>query len=459
MSSDEPTMPSAAGDATVPAGATEAAQAARPSTDSPVRVGSILKDRFVIEAELGRGGMGAVFRARDLRRVEARDPHPHVAVKVLSGAFQAHPRAFVALQRETDKAQKLAHPNIVTVYDFDRDGELFFMTMELLEGQSLDRLIGAEGAAGLQAAKRVPVLRAIAAGLAYAHEKGIVHSDMKPQNVFLTDDGRVKLLDFGIARAASSIGAAADSAFDAGELGALTPAYASPEMLEGQEPEPADDVYSLGLIACELFSGKHPFMRQRATEARDAGLRPPRPPGLNARQWRTVAAALQFERSKRVPDASRFLQRFDGLSVLARSLLAVLLLTVAGFSAALILKPPGPEVPFDELPQAVQAEFLEELAEVDRAMPFLGTDLHAINDVRHYIDRAWRLHPLNPDLQQRIDTVMDSLSAQAARASGDARRDRALLSTMRSMRETEAFRHNDELQRLIERVERRLPPG
>ncbi|MCU7860768.1 MAG: protein kinase, partial [Candidatus Thiodiazotropha sp. (ex Lucinoma kastoroae)] len=90
---------------------------------------------------LGRGGMGVVYKARDLRKVEAMDREPYIAVKVLSKDFQANPDSFIALQRESKKAQQLAHPNIVTVYDFDRDGPNVFMTMELLEGEPLDQLI------------------------------------------------------------------------------------------------------------------------------------------------------------------------------------------------------------------------------------------------------------------------------------------------------------------------------
>ena len=100
----------------------------------PLEPGSIIKKRFVLETLLGKGGMGLVFGAIDRRKEEARDPNPRVALKVLNADFQRHPQAFMALQREARKAQTLAHPNVVTVFDFDRDGDAVYMTMELLEG-------------------------------------------------------------------------------------------------------------------------------------------------------------------------------------------------------------------------------------------------------------------------------------------------------------------------------------
>src|SRR6185312_12459404 len=114
----------------------------RAVADAPtLGAGSVVKDRFVLEEELGRGGMGIVFKARDLRKEEAQDRNPYVALKVLNEEFKRHPESLKALQRESRKAQHLAHPNVVTVYDFDRDGANVFMVMELLEGRSLDRLI------------------------------------------------------------------------------------------------------------------------------------------------------------------------------------------------------------------------------------------------------------------------------------------------------------------------------
>ncbi|MFI0415486.1 MAG: serine/threonine-protein kinase, partial [Candidatus Thiodiazotropha sp.] len=212
-------------------------------TSNVVAVGSVLKNRFVLEEMLGRGGMGVVYKARDLRKVEAMDRDPYIAVKVLSKDFQANPDSFIALQRESKKAQQLAHPNIVTVYDFDRDGPNVFMTMELLEGEPLDQLIRRLRPATLPTQQALSIIEQMARALAYAHSENIVHSDFKPGNVFLTSKSVVKVVDFGIARAAKSADRPAEDAtvFDPGSLGALTPTYASCEMLEYGEPDPRDD--------------------------------------------------------------------------------------------------------------------------------------------------------------------------------------------------------------------------
>lgn len=265
-------------------------------------VGSIIKERFVLEDELGRGGMGIVFKARDLRMEEAQDRNPFVAVKILNDEFKRHPESLKALQREFRKAQSLAHPNVVTVGDFDRDGGNVFMTMELLDGEPLDQVIKRTQGAGLEKRQALRITRDICRAMAYAHERGIVHSDFKPANAFLTRDGVVKVFDFGIARAARAGGGGASGTvtlFDAGTLGALTPAYASCEMIEGLDPDVRDDVYAIACVAYELLTGKHPFDRKSAEQARTAGMVPARPPGLSRGQWAALRRGLAFRREQR----------------------------------------------------------------------------------------------------------------------------------------------------------------
>ena len=106
-----------------------------------VKVGIVLKNRFILEGVIARGGMGVVYKAKDLRKVEALERNPYIAIKVLGEDFKQHPESWIGLQRETRKTQQLSHPNIITVYDFDRDGENVFMTMELLEGEPLTELL------------------------------------------------------------------------------------------------------------------------------------------------------------------------------------------------------------------------------------------------------------------------------------------------------------------------------
>lgn len=282
--------------------------------DVPLDVGSVLKNRFVLEEMLGQGGMGVVYKAQDLRRVEAMDRDPYVAVKILNRDFQSHPDSFIALQREAKKAQQLAHPNIITVYDFDRDGPHVFMTMELLEGEPLNQLIRRMQPGALPEKQAISIIEQMARALAYAHKQHIVHSDFKPGNVFLTSKNVVKVVDFGIARAVQKPDLPASDAtvFDPGSLGALTPAYASCEMIENAPPDPTDDVYGLAVVAYELLTGQHPFKRQPATFARNTNRQPRRPKEISRTHWNAILHGLQFERKQRTRDATRFLQELSG---------------------------------------------------------------------------------------------------------------------------------------------------
>ena len=280
-------------------------------TEQVKEVGDTLNGRFVLEECLGVGGMGTVYKALDLRKLEASDRRPYIAIKVLNLQFRGNPKSLIALQREAKKAQALGHRNIVTVYDFDRDGPVVYLTMEYLSGKPLSRILRAPDFKGMPYAQALPIFKGMANALAYAHERGFVHCDFKPANVFLTDTAEVKVIDFGIARVFQRPEEETDATiFDPGSLGALTPAYASPEMLEHREPDPRDDIYALGCTTYELLTGRHPFDRVPATQARSAALKPQRPDGLGTRQWRALKTSLSFDRDARMPTVTRFLQEF-----------------------------------------------------------------------------------------------------------------------------------------------------
>jgi len=287
------------------------AAAPPPASAEPERikgVGDTVNGRFLLEECLGFGGMGTVYKALDLRKLEASDRNPYIAIKVLNVQFRGHPKSLIALQREARKAQTLAHPNIITVYDFDRDGSMVYLTMEYLAGQPLSRRLRAPDFHGLPYPEALPIITGMANALAYAHERGFVHCDFKPANVFVTDKGQVKIIDFGIARVfRRSEEEVEATVFDAGSLGGMTPAYASPEILEHREPDPRDDIYALACITYQLLTGAHPFGQLPATQARAAGLRPQRPKKLPSRQWRALRNALAFNRETRTPSVAQFL--------------------------------------------------------------------------------------------------------------------------------------------------------
>lgn len=285
-----------------------------------VAVDDVLQGRFRLVERIGEGGMSRVFKAIDLRKVEARSADPYVAVKVLTVPFRDPSRALALLQREAQRVQSLAHPNIVRVNDCDRDGRVVFMTMEYLAGQSLRQKLLAPAVHGLPANEALEVIDRIASALTVAHYNGILHGDLKPGNVIVSEAGEVKVIDFGIARVLArsqegespSRAAAAEDGLP--EIVAFTPAYASPEMLEGREPDIRDDVYAFACIVYETLTGEHPFRHRTAAAAREMGIEPPRPEHVSRRQFKAILHGLAFEREARTPSIEQFLKEFYGSS-------------------------------------------------------------------------------------------------------------------------------------------------
>lgn len=384
--------------------------------------------KYVLERLIGSGGMGQVWKAVDSVRRRLGDPNPHVAIKLLNADLEDNPNAFVALQREAKKAQSLSHPNIVTVYDFDideRGSGRAFMSMELLEGWTLDEFIE-HHPRGISRAEGKPIILGMAGGLERAHgsEARLVHSDFKPSNVFLTKEGVSKVLDFGIARAVRQ---SADS-YDAGIWGALTVAYASPEMIAGLKPEPSDDVFALGLVTYELLTGRHPFDRKDkrydAAEARAAGLKPLRIGGLRWYEWQAIAKAIEFDRGNRFQSAGEFLRVYEGKNVAAKALggIAVLLAVMTGFFIHQARVSSGPDRPFDSLPPQTQAEFRKDMAQGEQFLRFARKSIGARNNYEAEntgmnaaiaFGQAYALHVRNPDatsgLERAADVVIQTL--------------------------------------------------
>ncbi len=354
----------------------------------PAAMPRILKQRFILDEKLGSGGMGTVYRAKDLRKVEAQDRQPYVAIKVLNNDFRAHPDAFIALQREASKSQGIAHPNIVSIFDFDKDGDVPYMTMELLQGQELANLLK-EYPNGLPDAIVWPAVRGMCAGLRRAHQAGITHSDFKPGNVFITKDGVAKILDFGIARAVRVQNYEGDdTVFDPSKLAALTPAFASAEMLRGDPPEPADDIFSLAVVIYLMLTGRHPYDRVRADEAAKQGLRPERIKRLTRRQWRTLARALELDRNNRPTDVAELVDGLLRPSAARRWWIVGAALSVAMVALVLWLASPAVD-------RSIVARDTLLDAEVARIDALLGEPV---------FDSAWR---------KRLDAETEALAALA----------------------------------------------
>jgi serine/threonine protein kinase/tetratricopeptide (TPR) repeat protein len=209
---------------------------------------------YEILAKLGEGGMGEVYKARDTRL------NRDVALKVLAPQLARNDRSVQRFRREAQAIAATSHPNIVTVYAVEQDDDLHFITMELVHGHTLDRAIPR---GGLASGPLLDLALPIAEGLAAAHERGITHRDLKPANVMLDDSGRVRILDFGLAKVDSEAGAEPDRTRTAAitQEGAIvgTVPYMSPEQVEGKPLDRRTDVFSFGVILYEMATGVRPF--------------------------------------------------------------------------------------------------------------------------------------------------------------------------------------------------------
>ena len=235
-------------------------------------VGRVLA-HYKITAAIGAGGMGEVYRAEDTKLGRA------VALKVLPSDMARDPERLARFRREARSVAALNHPHIVTLHSVEEVDGVHFLTMELVEGRSLDRLIPNDG---LPVDRILNIATAIAEALAAAHEKGIVHRDLKPANVMVTDDGRLKVLDFGLAKETYVANSSDATMTSAGltEVGVVmgTPSYMSPEQIMGRAIDQRTDIFSLGTMLYQLATGHRPFQGHSSAELASAILRdPPRP--------------------------------------------------------------------------------------------------------------------------------------------------------------------------------------
>jgi serine/threonine-protein kinase len=207
---------------------------------------TLLGGRYRILGPLGAGGMANVYHARDLNLQR------EVAIKILRDDLIADPAFQARFLHEARSAANLIHPNIVTVYDFGQEAGRTFMAMEYVQGTDLKTLLRRRGTLPIE--ESVGLVIQVCAGVGYAHRAGLVHCDLKPQNILVTADGRAKITDFGIARALVTIHPEEYSDVVWG-----SPQYFAPEQAAGGPPSPASDVYSLGVILYEVITGRLPF--------------------------------------------------------------------------------------------------------------------------------------------------------------------------------------------------------
>ncbi len=261
------------------------------------KVGSAFAGRYDVLSVLGRGGMGSVYQVLD------RELDEEVALKVLTPeAFAEGTQAVQTLKQEIRLARKITHPNVVRTHDLGESDGIRFLTMEYVPGTTLRELLDRRGAVAL--APGLQIAKQLCRGLSAVHEAGIIHRDIKPQNIMVLPNGVVKLMDFGIARTAEG---AEQSAADGQTVG--TPYYMSPEQAMGRPLDARSDVYTVGVVLYELFTGQRPFPGKEAAEVmhKHVSAEPPRPssirPDLPEYLERIVLSCLAKKPEKRPPTA------------------------------------------------------------------------------------------------------------------------------------------------------------
>jgi serine/threonine-protein kinase len=218
-----------------------------------MEAGTLLNNRYQLLERIGTGGMADVYRARDLMLERT------VAIKILHETY-SNDKAFQdRFRQEARAAANLSHPNIVTVHDFGFDHDQLFIVMEHIPGKDLKTILRQRGRYPVEEA--IPLIVQACAGIGYAHRAGLVHCDIKPHNMIVTPDGRLKVTDFGIARALSTI-----MPDERADVVWGSPQYFSPEQAVGEAPSPASDVYSLGVVLYEVLTGALPFTAPTSEE-------------------------------------------------------------------------------------------------------------------------------------------------------------------------------------------------
>ncbi|HSA57880.1 MAG TPA: protein kinase [Gemmatimonadaceae bacterium] len=271
------------------------------STDPELRahVERVLSSTYELDREIGRGGMGIVYKARDRRLKRL------VAIKVLPPELSFRSEIRTRFLREAETAAQLSHPNIVPIYSVDEQNGMVYFVMALVEGENLAVRLHRQGAIDAEESRRV--LLEVARALDYAHQRGVVHRDIKPDNILIQQDGRVLVTDFGIARAVTE---GADARLTATGMAIGTPAYMSPEQSMGERTiDGRSDLYSLGVVAYQMLTGELPFDAQStpALLVKHLSERPTpieeRRPDLPLDLGRAVMLCLEKEPANRFPSA------------------------------------------------------------------------------------------------------------------------------------------------------------
>lgn len=259
---------------------------------------TILNGRYRLLAQQGTGGMAVVYKAQDLQLGRI------VAIKILRPSLTSDPSFLTRFRQEARNVANLAHPNIVTLHDFGQDGNTYYMVMEYIDGQDLKKIIRSVAPIPIDRALHISIQ--MCAGVGYAHRAGLVHADVKPQNILITGNDTVKVTDFGIAQALSQTQSQERQSVVWG-----SPHYFAPEQATGEPPNTSSDVYAIGIVMFEMLTGKLPYSGSDQQELALAHIREEVPhvmtinPGIPIHLDRIVHKVMSKEPSQRYRTADQ----------------------------------------------------------------------------------------------------------------------------------------------------------
>lgn len=286
----------------------------KPSYD----IGDVIAERFTLKTCL------LVDEIREIWIADERKPGtPHESatlIEIPSLQFSAIPDCSAAFEQRNAMCEQFHHPNVETYSSFgmDRNRNIPYLTMTAMKGQSLADLLQSSTSNALPEDLAWDVISQAGAAISHIHQRGYVHSDLKPSKLFIERDGTVKLIDFMLAR--RFLPMQAPEQFEPADLGALTPTYASVEMFLGEDPDPRDDLYAFAIVVYQVLAGRHPYDRVSAPKAEELDLAPRAVSRLSRRQNRVLARALKFRRDNRFNTVEQFVTKLRPKNALIETL-------------------------------------------------------------------------------------------------------------------------------------------
>ncbi len=383
--------------------------------ESTTLLGATIKNRYIVESELGHGGLCDVYLAKDKLLESSGSDSPYVALKILQEEFASQPETARMLIREAQQTQRLSHPNIVRVFDYGVEKEVYYLVMEYIDGETLENLIQRSRPRGLKYRAAMSILNQVFDAISYSHSLGIVHADLKPANIILKSDGTVKLLDFGVSKTnqLKHDQYSAKRHSEESETLGYTPNYASLSLLSGNEPTLSDDIFAMLCITYELLSCKHPYEKTPADEALRKKLKVTKPTNLPMTKWAMFERVFSTGLVTKGLDVNRLKQTLNYrswplVSGIAASILLTTLISFTYYQQHMYTLTLAEEISAKNDFINASEILLDTPPEQSRALIDNSTEVHPV--ILSGLLHLHKPHILN-EFESRIDDVLNSDAA------------------------------------------------